>query len=110
MKLGRFYRKMCNRLSNNDLIESIEMAFDQINRLNRKSYDPYRRAAEVAMGRAALFGQDRELQLAWFTCPSVDESASGANTSVASGAGGDGNVSGAGSSIDGGAGDGKDME
>ena len=41
----------------------------------------------------------------------MDESASGGgNTSVASGAGGDGNVSGAGSSIDGGAGDGKEKE
>ena len=68
-----------------------------------------RRAAEVAMGKAAHFAEDRELQLAWFTSPSVDESVSGANTSVASG-GGDGNISGAGSSIDGGAGDGKGKE
>ena len=50
----------------------------------------------------------RELQLAWFTSPSVDESVSGANTSVASGGGGgEGNISGAGSSI---AGDGKEKQ
>ena len=30
----------CNRLPKNDLIESIEIVFDQINRLNRESYEP----------------------------------------------------------------------
>ena len=73
---------------------------------------PFRRAAEIAMGKAAPFKEERDpLQLSWFTSPSLDESVSGGgagNTSVTSGGGGEaGNISGAGSSV---AGDGKDEE
>ena len=51
-KLCPFSAKNCNRFTKNDLIKSIEIGFDWINRLNRGSYDPY--SCPLYLGRSCF--------------------------------------------------------